>query len=158
MMKKIISIVFISLFVCFFLTAGTVWAKKGGQKGKPEHAGKNASEALEAPSGQYPQGREDGEYKEGMGAEAEKEMKKEQERHHERKQEHVGDADRMGKNLGEKKEPYENAQGTSDEMTNKGLEKQKEKKMAQEQKELDKGSEQGQASRENRKKWWKFWE
>jgi hypothetical protein len=43
-------------------------------------------------------------------------------------------------------------------MQNQGLEKQREKKMTQEQKELDKGSEQGRESRENRKKWWKFWE
>jgi hypothetical protein len=40
----------------------------------------------------------------------------------------------------------------------KGLEKQTVKKSEQTQKELDKGSEQGQAAREERKKWWKFWE
>ncbi|OUR65839.1 hypothetical protein A9Q79_02295 [Methylophaga sp. 42_25_T18] len=40
----------------------------------------------------------------------------------------------------------------------KGIEKQTAKKADQEQKELDKGSEQGQASREeHRKKWWQFW-
>jgi len=40
----------------------------------------------------------------------------------------------------------------------KGLEKQRDKKASQERKELGKGSEQGQASREeNSKKWWKFW-
>jgi hypothetical protein len=38
-----------------------------------------------------------------------------------------------------------------------GLEKQQQKKSEQIQKETGKGSEQGQASRENRKKWWKFW-
>ena len=37
----------------------------------------------------------------------------------------------------------------------KGLEKQK--KLNQEQKELDKGSVKGRESRENRKKWWQFW-
>jgi len=36
--------------------------------------------------------------------------------------------------------------------------KQKARKMNQEQKELGKGSEQGQESREQRKKWWRFWE
>lgn len=41
--------------------------------------------------------------------------------------------------------------------TNAGLEKQKAKKAAMQQKEMDKGSEQGQESREDRKKWWKFW-
>jgi len=39
----------------------------------------------------------------------------------------------------------------------KGLEKQKAKKSEQVQKELDKGSEQGQEARETRKKWWRFW-
>ena len=39
-----------------------------------------------------------------------------------------------------------------------GLAKQREKKMGQEQKELGKGSDQGQASREEHsRKWWKFW-
>jgi len=39
-----------------------------------------------------------------------------------------------------------------------GLEKQKSKKLDQEQKELDKGSAKGKESREeNSKKWWKFW-
>jgi len=40
----------------------------------------------------------------------------------------------------------------------KGLEKQKTKKSEQVQKELDKGSDKGQESRESHsKKWWKFW-
>lgn len=40
----------------------------------------------------------------------------------------------------------------------RGLEKQREMKMDQEQKELGKGSEKGQEMREqNSKKWWKFW-
>ena len=40
----------------------------------------------------------------------------------------------------------------------KGIEKQSAKKSEQEQKELEKGSDKGKASREeNRKKWWKFW-
>ena len=40
----------------------------------------------------------------------------------------------------------------------KGLEKQREKKSAHVQKELGKGSAQGQEARQQRKKWWKFWE
>ena len=40
----------------------------------------------------------------------------------------------------------------------KGLEKQKLKKTDQQRKELDKGSDQGQESRDNRKKWWRFWD
>ncbi len=40
-----------------------------------------------------------------------------------------------------------------------GLAKQREKKAEQERKELGKGSEQGQSSREEHsRKWWKFWE
>ena len=40
----------------------------------------------------------------------------------------------------------------------KGIEKQSAKKSEQEQKELEKGSDKGKASREeNRKKWWKLW-
>jgi hypothetical protein len=39
----------------------------------------------------------------------------------------------------------------------KGLEKQGMKKSEQVQKEIGKGSETGQDSRETRKKWWKFW-
>jgi threonine synthase len=50
------------------------------------------------------------------------------------------------------------AQETS-KAASKGLEKQREKKPEQEMKELGKGSEQGQAARdEHRKKWWRFWE
>lgn len=40
----------------------------------------------------------------------------------------------------------------------KGLEKQKRKKTDQQMKELDKGSDQGQDSGDNRKKWWRFWD
>jgi hypothetical protein len=43
-------------------------------------------------------------------------------------------------------------------MEKRGLEKQREKKAGQVQKELDKGSERGQEARQKRKKWWKFWE
>ena len=40
-----------------------------------------------------------------------------------------------------------------------GTEKQRVKKAEQQQKELGKGSEQGQESREtHRRKWWRFWE
>lgn len=45
--------------------------------------------------------------------------------------------------------------GRSDKVS--GVEKQQEKKLNQPQKELDKGSEKGKESRENSKKWWKFW-
>lgn len=40
----------------------------------------------------------------------------------------------------------------------KGLDKQKDKKSTQVQKELGKGSEKGQEASSSKKKWWKFWE
>ncbi len=41
----------------------------------------------------------------------------------------------------------------------RALDKQHDKKAEQEQKELDKGSEQGRTQRQEvRKKWWQFWE
>lgn len=40
----------------------------------------------------------------------------------------------------------------------KGFDKQREKKSEQIQKELGKGSQEGEASRETRRKWWRFWE
>ena len=56
----------------------------------------------------------------------------------------------------EKKVKKEKKEKSSD---SKGLEKQREMKSEQVQKELGKGSEKGQQSREeNSKKWWKFWE
>ena len=57
-----------------------------------------------------------------------------------------------------KKEKDKAAKKEEDENIVKGLEKQKEKKATQEQKELSKASEQGREASSNRKKWWKFWE
>ena len=63
--------------------------------------------------------------------------------------------EKKNKNKGEKKDREDNQEG-SNELT--GLEKQSAKKADQTQKELDKGSDKGKASREaNSKKWWKFW-
>ena len=53
----------------------------------------------------------------------------------------------------EKKEKKEKSSGA-----NKGMEKQREMKSEKIQKELGKGSDKGQESRENSKKWWRFWE
>ena len=39
----------------------------------------------------------------------------------------------------------------------KGVEKQRDKKAEQSQNELGKGSEKGERSRDDRRKWWKFW-
>lgn len=58
--------------------------------------------------------------------------------------------------LEEKKEKKEKKEKSSD--ANKGMEKQREMKSEKIQKELGKGSDKGQESRENSKKWWRFWE
>lgn len=61
----------------------------------------------------------------------------------------------MEERMNESKEKKEKKE-YSDKMN--GIEKQKLKKAEQEQKELQKGSQQGKTMREeNRKKWWKFW-
>lgn len=39
-----------------------------------------------------------------------------------------------------------------------GMDKQRDMKPEQDQKELERGSEQGQDSRDHRKKWWRFWD
>lgn len=70
--------------------------------------------------------------------------------HHEKAKDFENSKDKMKHEMSEK--------SNKDDKLN-GLEKQKEMKMEQEQKELGKGSEQGQTAREeHRKKWWKFWE
>ena len=66
-----------------------------------------------------------------------------------------GDSDDDDYRLNEKKQKKEKKDKSS---KLKGIEKQGAKKSEQEQKEVEKGSDKGQASREeNRKKWWKLW-
>ena len=66
-----------------------------------------------------------------------------------------GDSDDDDYRLNEKKQKKEKKDKSS---KLKGIEKQGVKKSEQEQKEVEKGSDKGQASREeNRKKWWKLW-
>lgn len=51
------------------------------------------------------------------------------------------------------------SQGRRDDSDASGLAQQRERKMEQQQKELGRGSEQGQQMREeHNRKWWKFWE
>ena len=58
----------------------------------------------------------------------------------------------------QKKEKKEKKEKKDKSSKLKGIEKQGAKKSEQEQKEVEKGSDKGQASREeNRKKWWKLW-
>lgn len=57
----------------------------------------------------------------------------------------------------EKHEKYDKHEKHEKHAMPKGLEKQHDKKAAHVQKELDKGSAQGQEARQGRKKWWKFW-
>ena len=66
-----------------------------------------------------------------------------------------GDSDDDDYRLNEKKQKKEKKDKSS---KLKGIEKQGAKKSEQEQKEVEKGSDKGQASREeNRKKWWRVW-
>ncbi|WP_237062017.1 hypothetical protein [Microbulbifer zhoushanensis] len=60
--------------------------------------------------------------------------------------------------MAEKKADMAHEGHMEDAKDNKGMAKQAAKKAEQERKELGKGSEQGQAAREeNSKKWWQFW-
>ena len=61
--------------------------------------------------------------------------------------------ERAGKGETEARE----AKGKAERTLPEGLDKQREKKQVQNMKELDKGSEQGQQARAQRRKWWKFW-
>ena len=76
----------------------------------------------------------------------------EQKAAHKSAMEAKGDSDDDDNRLKESKEKKEKSSKL------KGIEKQHAKKSEQEQKELEKGSDKGKASREeNRKKWWKLW-
>ena len=60
---------------------------------------------------------------------------------------------------GDEEDDEDNHDMDRDKSSKNGLEKQREKKADQEHTEEGKGSEQGQASREEHsRKWWKFWE
>lgn len=60
------------------------------------------------------------------------------------------------KKMGDNGERLEQKKEKSNKL--KGIDKQTEKKSAQPQKELEKGSDKGKESRQaNRKKWWQFW-
>ena len=66
-----------------------------------------------------------------------------------------GDSDDDDGHLNEKKQKKKKKEKSS---KLKGIEKQSVKKSEQEQKELERGSDKGKASREeNRKKWWRVW-
>jgi len=71
------------------------------------------------------------------------------------------ESERRVKELKEKKEKKEKKVKKKEidaSVDKEGLEKQKSKKLDQEQKELDKGSAKGKEAREeNSKKWWNFW-
>lgn len=71
------------------------------------------------------------------------------------------DKNKLKRELEELEDQQDDLEEYKQKLKNKksGLEKQKEKKAYQVQNELGKGSEKGQAQREeNSKKWWKFWE
>lgn len=68
------------------------------------------------------------------------------------------DAEELAKEKAEKAEELKEQKMKQEKNKLKKVEKQKEKKAEQVQKEAGKGSEKGQAMREeHRRKWWKFW-
>jgi hypothetical protein len=85
----------------------------------------------------------------------ENQSQKRYEHEYQKTQKKQGDDGHEMKEQNREQEEIRNKQGGE---PPKGMEKQQQNKMEQEQKELGKGSEQGQAAREERKKWWKFWE
>lgn len=76
----------------------------------------------------------------------------------ERQRQIEGEASDATERMREERQKQERAREMTPREEPKGLEQQRERKMEQEQKELGKGSEQGQEAREQRKKWWRFWE
>ena len=155
-MKKTVSIIVLAVFFGLVCTALPAMAKKGGQKGRAGYDTGQVRDDMSADMDEYEEGalkarkegKGHGKAMQNMGDETEKEMRRQY-------REHGDDAEHMEDEAGKKGEKVKER---ATEMNRKGFEKQKEKKMAQEQKELGKGSEQGQEARQNRKKWWKFWE
>jgi hypothetical protein len=69
-----------------------------------------------------------------------------------------GKKDKKDKKDKRDKDPADSDHDDDYDEESKGLDKQRDMKSEQERKELDKGSEKGQASREEHsRKWWKFW-
>ncbi len=65
-------------------------------------------------------------------------------------------AERAREQIRQETQERQNGTGPQD---NRGMEQQRERVMEQEQRELGRGSEQGQAAREeHRRKWWRFWD
>lgn len=98
----------------------------------------------------------------GLGKSSEKALIKPQDRHQDQMREKVREH-RPGDDERERAESHkrqqEREQEHRDDSDASGLAKQRERKITQEQKELGKGSEQGQQMREEHsRKWWKFWE
>jgi hypothetical protein len=96
----------------------------------------------------------------GMGKEDRATMQEQREQQRMMREEQQGEAvqlrDEQREQMRERMEEQEGMEGQG--MEGKGMEKQREMKSIQEQKELGKGSETGQEAREQRKKWWRFWD
>lgn len=93
-----------------------------------------------------------------MREEKETKRKSMEEEARERQRRMEDEADGATERMREERQEQERAREITPGEEPKGLEQQRERKMEQEQKELGKGSEQGQEAREQRKKWWRFWE
>lgn len=140
MKKNMISLLIMGAFIAPALADKPEWAGKGAPSADQKAAHESAMEAK-------------GDYDD----EGEK-LKKQKKDYHQ-------DMDHAEKMKHEKAEQLQKHQHDGEMLKNKehsgelkGLEKQQAKKAEQTQKELGKGSEKGQAAREEHsKKWWKFW-
>ena len=142
MKKHLITIILALTFASPALAEKPTWAGKG----KPTEAMKAArSEAMES--------------KEGLEQAIDEKKEKMNKGHMHTEEEKAQMAQERHIHTKEDMEMMDN-ETSEDDMDDKlkGLEKQKAKKAEQMRNELGKGSEQGQAAREqHNKKWWKFW-
>ena len=111
MTKKTFYLVLTCIFMLFFLSLPSAFAKKGG-KGKPEHAGKQnynetgmQSEAYgQEMEGEYGKGKGHGRNGNGMASESEREMEQDRERYQEKERKHIEDGNNAGEKAGKYKE------------------------------------------------------
>ncbi len=144
-MKKYILIFIVISFSCLSITHAEKPQWAGKSKDVKEEM-KSQKSALRERYGASDSGDNDSDENERY--------KKDMKSHKSGIEERYGNSD-SGDNDSDENEKYKKVKKDED---LKGLEKQRERKTFQEQKESDKGSEKGQESRLKRKKWWKFWE
>ena len=147
-MYRIITSFFVTLFL--FTTPALAEKPEWAGKGKPTAEQKDIHRATMETKGNL----EDSDKSKKKSDKSSKSEKSEKS-----KSEKDSDKSKKKSDKSSKSEKSEKSKSEKDsEEKVKGLEKQKLKKTDQQMKELDKGSDQGQESRDNRKKWWRFWD